>query len=335
MLIIVLMWLALVFWGIEYLKVPDGTAFDKENTLALRGICSIEIMMGHLGIATNSTVLFPNRKAGILFVGIFFAISGYGLMCSLHNKNNYLDRFLINRLPKLLIPAYVIYAIGIFAKAVFLNTAYGPADFFRPDRCFTGTNWYVWEMFVMYIVFYICARLMDLKKSHIVLLILSLIFVCIGYTLKLDGPWYGSTFCFWLGIFYFIKREKFREVLVLQHWILKTIICGVTMTAAMALFFINEDGIIGDLIGRNIASVSFVIIVIICLYRFKLGNMVSRKLGKYSYEIFLFHPILIAVLRPYIDNNAVYALLVIALTIIAASIYCIFSDFIREKMKQM
>lgn len=319
MAIIVLLWLALVFAGIKYIKAEeDSIAFSRENSLALRGICSIEIMMGHLGIATNSAVLFPNRKAGILFVGIFFALSGYGLMYSLQYKDNYLNRFLLNRLPKLLIPAYAIYAIGVLLK--------NPADWinvFRLDMFFSETNWYVWEMLVMYIAFYLCARLMDLKKSHIILFLLSLIFVCIGYAVKINRPWYGSTFCFWLGIFYFLKRERFREVLVLKHCILSLVICGLLMIFSIGLFLINEDWIVGDLLGRNIASISFVMIVILCLYRLKLGNAVSMWLGKYSYEIFLFHPVFIAVLRPYIINDVLYAVLVIAVTIIAATAYCL------------
>lgn len=91
MAIIILLWLALVFAGIKYIEIAkDSIAFSRDNSLALRGICSIEIMMGHLGIATNSAILYPNRKAGILFVGVFFALSGYGLMYSLQNKDNLL-----------------------------------------------------------------------------------------------------------------------------------------------------------------------------------------------------------------------------------------------------
>lgn len=317
MIVIVLMWLILIFAGIRYTKdIKNGAAFSKENSMALRGICSIEIMMGHLGLATKSIVLFPNRKAGILFVGVFFALSGYGLMYSLQNKDNYLKSFLSDRLFKLLIPAYVIYVIGVLLKS-----DVDWVNIFRPDRFVSDTNWYVWEMLAMYIAFYLCARLMDMRKGHIILFVLSLIFVCAAYALNLDRPWYGSTFCFWLGIFYFINQEKFKEVLVSKHWILNVMILSICMIISMGLFFVKEDWMGGALLGRNIASVSFVIIVIICLYRFKLGNFVSLRLGQYSYEIFLFHPVFIKVLRPYIMNYLIYSFAVIAITIIAAVLY--------------
>lgn len=54
----------------------------------------IVIMIGHIGLATGSIVLYPNRKAGILFVGIFFMLSGYGLIYSVDNKPEYLKHFL-------------------------------------------------------------------------------------------------------------------------------------------------------------------------------------------------------------------------------------------------
>ncbi len=113
MAVIVILWLILIFVGIRYVNVSDDIiAFDKDSSLALRGICSIEIMLGHIGIAVDSAVLFPNCKAGILFVGVFFALSGYGLMYSMQHKENYLKKFLWNRFPQILLPAYIIYVAG-------------------------------------------------------------------------------------------------------------------------------------------------------------------------------------------------------------------------------
>lgn len=100
MIFIVLLWLVLIVVGIKYNKTASETAFTPDNSVALRGICAIEIMMGHLGIATGSMVLYPNRKAGILFVGVFFALSGYGLMYSVINKNDYMVNFIFKKQEK-------------------------------------------------------------------------------------------------------------------------------------------------------------------------------------------------------------------------------------------
>lgn len=86
MIIILVMWLALVGYGISLNKPNDP--FGREQFLALRGISAIEIMIGHIGLATDSVILYPNRKAGILFVGIFFLLSGYGMAYSTEHKPN-------------------------------------------------------------------------------------------------------------------------------------------------------------------------------------------------------------------------------------------------------
>lgn len=73
MIIILLLWAALVLYGIGRNKV--GTPpLELNRTIALRGICAIEIMIGHIGLLTGDIFLYPNRKAGIFFVGTFLML---------------------------------------------------------------------------------------------------------------------------------------------------------------------------------------------------------------------------------------------------------------------
>lgn len=46
MILFVISWIALVLTGIKFCNFVSDTAFNKENSIALRGICSIEIMLG-------------------------------------------------------------------------------------------------------------------------------------------------------------------------------------------------------------------------------------------------------------------------------------------------
>lgn len=121
MILILILWLILILAGLSVNKV-DQQPFSLLQTSALRGICAIEIMIGHIGLATGSLVLYPNRKAGILFVGIFFILSGYGVAYSVDHKMDYMKHFLINRMVKLLLPAYAI-------KVIMLITANWLFDF--------------------------------------------------------------------------------------------------------------------------------------------------------------------------------------------------------------
>lgn len=321
MILFVISWIILALTGIKYCNFVSDTAFNKENSIALRGICSIEIMLGHLGIETGSLELYPNRKAGILFVGVFFALSGYGLMYSITHKDNYLDNFLKKRLPRILAPAYVVFLINIIIHSMMDGNFSNLKNVVNLNKFIFGTNWYVWELLAMYVVFYLCARLdKSLKRSHLILLGFSLIFICAAFGFKWSNPWYGSTMCFWFGIYYYLKKDVFISFFVLKHAFLKFAICGIFLAISIALFFCY-GGIVGNVIARNTASLLFVVMILIFLHKFSIGNSVSAWLGQYSYEIYLFHPVMIKILRPWIKNNIAYTASVIGMTILASFIY--------------
>ena len=332
MVIILLIWFSLFFLGMKYNEHIESTAFTQRNTMALRGICSLEIMLGHIGIATESIILFPNRKAGILFVGVFFALSGYGLIYNTKNKEDYLQTFLKRRFSKVLMPAYFVFLIGIVIKSAIAGDAGNLINVINLKFFWEQTNWYVWELLGMYIIFYICAKIdRSLLKSQYIFYAVSIAFICIAFYLKFPTPWYGSSLCCGLGIFYFIKEEAFKKFFR-KHILLKTIVCSILLIFACFLFFMYK-GLIGDLIARNCASVIFVVLTIVWLQKFCIGNAVSFWCGKYSYEIFLFHLLWINVLREWIVNNVLYTITVIGMTLFSSFIYRNFADFINKLLK--
>lgn len=320
MVLFLLLWIAIAFVGIKYKNGEENPALSQKKVMALRGICAVEIMLGHIGIATESIVLYPNRKAGILFVGIFFALSGYGLMYSITNKKNYLKEFLRKRFGKILVPAYFIFLINLIVDSISGRDFNNLIKAVNLKSFMEETNWYVWELLVMYIIFYICAKIdKSLVKSQYLLLVFSLVFICVAFGFGIDNPWYGSTLCFWLGIFYYTQKD------ILFHLFSKyafyfTIIGSIFLTFSIGCFFVGE-GIVGNLVARNCASMTFSILVIIWLHKFSIGNVVSIWLGKHSYEIFLFHPMLIDVLRPWIKNDVLYTVIILSGTAFFAFAY--------------
>lgn len=321
----------MIAYGIRISKEGREEPFGKRNSLALRGICAIEIMLGHLGIATNSIFLFPNRKAGILFVGIFFALSGYGLAYSISNKAQYMDGFLRRRIPKIIIPAFAIHTIGVLLYAWengWQEQWY--VGIINPMAIWTRTNWYVWELIGLYMVFWICEKYGVLRKRYILVLLASVVFVCVAFAFRIDNPWYGSTFCFWIGLEFYEQRGGIKHN-VISFPLLKIIGLGFLVGVAILLFFIlGEESLVGNLIARNVASVAFVILVLLMLCYMRIGNVASNWLGKYSYEIFLFHPIFIGVLRELIGNNILFSIAVIVCTCLASCVYRFISNCVTR-----
>lgn len=113
----------------------------------------------------------------------------------------------------------------------------------NPQEFFQRTNWYVWELLMLYFVFYMNIKIhKDWKNIHFVILLYSIIFVCIAYVFKFENPWYGSTLCFWLGISYFIYKDKFKDLIVLNNPMVKIIYYSVAMMASVYLFTVRGGG---------------------------------------------------------------------------------------------
>ena len=320
MIVIQLLWAALILYGIGRNK-EGAPPLELKRTIALRGICAIEIMIGHIGLLTGNIFLYPNRKAGILFVGIFLMLSGYGLVYGYEHKQGYMKFFLIRRCWRLLLPAYLAYALYVTFCAVVLNEMEWAA-LFDVTRFFHDTNWYVWEQMGFYIVFCLAYKIVPQKtKAPSVVLFLSVIFVGIAFVTGMDMPYYGSTLCFAFGMYYYQHEERFSQAAA-QYFRKLLVASGILLAAAMCMFFaLGDRSVLGNPVARNIASTSFCMMVLLLLGKISVGNKVSYLLGKCSYEIFLVHPFVLAQLMK-IDfaSQIVYSVVGICISIVAAVI---------------
>ena len=99
-------------------------------------------------------------------------------------------------------------------------------------------------------------------------------------------------------------------------------VTGIVLAAAIGTFFVlGDSSILGNPVARNIASTSFCMMVILLLGKISVGNKVSYLLGKCSYEIFLVHPFVLALLMK-IDfvSQIVYSVVGICISIVTASV---------------
>ncbi len=315
MIIVLIMWFILIGYGISFHK--QNNPFGQEQTLALRGICSVEIMMGHIGLTTGSVILYPNRKAGILFVGIFFLLSGYGVAYCTEQKTDYLKNFLVKRAVKILLPAYFIKILMILMQYVLLHTR-EPFPI-HLEVFFTGLNWYVWEQLFFYLIFWIGHKIAP-RYTEIIVWVVSVMLTVGAYLQGIDNPWYGSSFCFWLGLcIYKIQKRKIKCGHVGVYCIL-TGVLAITLVISMAAFFLlGNNSVLGNPIARNVASVSFCIITVLLLCKIRVVNSASVILGKCSYEIFLIHPYILGILGDFpIESKILQGILIVVLTIILA-----------------
>lgn len=335
---ILVLWLIMSLGGMSK-DISGHKPFTMDQTLALRGICAVEIMLGHIGLATGSMILYLNRKAGILFVGIFFLLSGYGVAYSADYKEGYLRHFLLVRASKMLLPAYFIKLIMSVIELFVLRCLGKPCIGVNLWDFIIGQNWYVWEQLFFYMLYWLAYKFVP-KHIEITVSLISVAFIWIAFVNGMDNPWYGSTLCFALGLYYYkYESGKLGEGNIIEHifhnrggiyCVFLVALFLVLITSVAGFVFLGNSSVLGNPVARNVASVSFCMIVILLLYKFRIGNLISRCLGRCSYEIFLIHPYILVILKEIsVESAWIVGIITVSITIIfSMTIYYLFHNCI-------
>ena len=106
---------------VSLLKKSELIVFDKNTTIPLRGILILIIFCGHaFSLAHLHYPLVEWMFQMELAVGVFFFLSGYGLMVSFKKRGlSYLSGFIPRAASKLLLPALVLG--GLWQIYLFFN----------------------------------------------------------------------------------------------------------------------------------------------------------------------------------------------------------------------
>lgn len=300
-------------------KLAKGTFiikdFNVERTLPLRGILALLIVTHHLSqqVASQDIPIFKEFVVwGAVVVGMFFFITGYGLMVSYMKKGTaYIDNFLTRRFFKLLPPFIVamigyVAAMAIFADrsivAQFAGLLYGSTPL--------PHSWYVWAVILFYLLFYVSAKLFkQVSKIIIALWILStLYFITLKY-IGWGSWWYISIYALNIGLTfaYYEHRikaflEKRPKWIALVSAILAVGLCAVPSIAwLLQLRYVKFVGVL---------AIYWLAPLLVVLAIYVMGMVQNKSLnflGRYSYEIYLMQGFWIVGLHPLSSNWILYA----------------------------
>jgi len=283
---------------------------------------------------------------GILFTSIFFFFSGFGLYKSYKNKKNYLDGFLTGRLPRLLIP-FMLTNI-LYLMVLSFGRVFTLRHVFTSILGITLINtnaWFMVEIIILYIAFYICFRKNDseakaLRLITLITIILVLISLLLGHDrTEINGHWfmgewwYNVTLIFPIGMLvarYEAKIKTFAykyysEVLPFSIFLL--IGCFfyeeyILDTIGYYQEWTGHPGIAAKLITlpcQVLLCLIFMWVVLLINLKLEFGNRVLKFLGGISLEIYLIHDIFRQSIysKDYMPNIEYFALVFI-LSIVAA-----------------
>lgn len=292
------------------LKNNDNEFMNKESTDAIRGLSIIIIILNHYCqvVQDNSYIGRAFMYSGSISVGFFFFISGYANYLSIKRNNQgieWLKKRIINICSVVLIILFIYYIHSLFRNS----------DYYNMYSFIISGRWYIKVLLITYVIFYLNFTYM--KRYNVILLwIISILYIIIMKKIQYPSFWYNSILCFPLGVL--LAKHKKTVIDVLKK------LNKLIIIPFFIVFAILEVKAISEYSKYEIAvSISFIALITIYSYYFKIKSKILSVIGIYSLEIYLCHSDIIKILyREYkIPNDYKMFIIVIITTMIMS--YCI------------
>lgn len=298
---------------------------DKGTTNRIKGLACIFVIIGHFQFYVGEQgILQPFMSGvGLLSVGLFFFISGYGVQRSNLKNNNYVKGFLKKRILGGVVIPYLFYAIIYWIVYWIIGNRLSVTDIIQTyigGSPYIKYSWYMINIFIFYVAFWIMIK----YKKHIIIgmticfFVYSVICMIVGY----GNWWYNASILFVIGIICATYREKM--ICIIEKY--RGILLSIFIPVYIYIYIYSEEihqllPIYGTYAVMNCIKVcSFSLVILTVLTMVKLEGRVLNYLGMISLEIYMTQGIIFLILeKTGIDSN-IFGLLVIIGTILLASI---------------
>ena len=295
-----------VFFLLFLYKIKFGVSdefMSKDYTTYLRGICALAIMLRHIRI-TDFAPLNVFDYLGNPIVGIFFFLSGYGMLTRIKQTgiDNYMNGFILKRC----VPLFVEYIFVWIFNFVCMFLVSGNFNFLK--KIITPYSWFIIMIEVLYIVFYIGYKLFkdNLKRLIIFVTISELALIIALSVFGVGECWYLSLLCFSGGMIYSVVNLNKKKTLPLIFGF------GALAVVATGAEYVLSDKPKIIVLWALIYNVSVLSLAIVALsvgryVRFK--NPVFELCGKMSLEIYLLHGVfqfIFKEIKPIYNNSLLY-----------------------------
>jgi peptidoglycan/LPS O-acetylase OafA/YrhL len=255
-------------------------------------------------------------------VGLFFFLSGYGIEKSNSSEGkisvySFLRKFIMLIVPMLIPNACLVILRIVDGNAFTLpEILYNVLNFWNSDRINT-VMWFLFNLLLLNLVFYVSFGIFKRRKilcAFLLTLVMTLSFMF----LTDDRNTYGMNFSFVAGIAFSTYEVKLNQYIMKRP--LKIILISLSIFSILLLsyYYLYDNAIIGQLIVRNMLSTSFSLFVFLIGTCVRLKNVILFLLGKISFEIYLYHIVMIRLFRSnitYINSDLIYVLIVLVSTI--------------------
>lgn len=259
--------------------------------------------------------------AGRLAVGLFFFISGYGLIKQFRQKGQtYLDTFLKKKSMSIIMPfllAMVVYFIyrNLIGELNILTSMYSLVN----GNPFVGNGWFTIMLIYLYFAFFVSAYLggeNDLLLFSILIFTVFLVILVASF-LNYGEWWTNAVFCFPLGVIWGAKEDKITDFCFKNY----RIYLGILAISFSMFLYIDE--IFYHPIIRALSVLFFTALIALFSYRVTFRSYIYQFLKPFSFELYLYQGLFIQLLRSdtiFIGNRLLYTCSVITSTLLLSFI---------------
>lgn len=350
--IFIILLFVLLFIGVKGKKTFHEDAFSLSITKGIQGFCAVGIILHHLAQTVTQNgkldkgMLNIMCDLGVFFVGVFFFCSGYGVYTSLKTKPNYLKGFLPKRLTTILVPFYTGNTIFVLT-AILLGETFKKAELVSALTgwmLFNTQLWFIVEIFILYIAFYILFKVLKNQKAayllmgvFIVALMTASFFLGHDFETKSGGAWlkgewwYNGIFLFFIGMTF----ARYYDTLIANikkfywAWIAVGVIgSGIFFKLTLHMlktkgYWAEWDGHPGyaEKIQTLACQLPMIIFMVIAFFlitmKLQFKNKLLTFLGKIVIELYIIHNLFIINLRNQIEikDDFIFILSVYVLSI--------------------
>lgn len=321
-------YLALIFVGCKAAKKKEfmNDPWGRPQAKMIQAAACIGVVMHHVTQEITGYGMIDKGPItvfsgiGILFTSLFFFFSGYGLVISIRVKENYLKNFLWHRLPVILFPFWTVNIISVLVRIFYMNIRMKTADIIKYSLglvLIDGNGWYIVEIFLLYLAFYLIFRMIKNEKTALAFLSgVSIILILKGLhsghdTSVFDNHWfkgewwYNSTIVFVMGLWTAHFKEKLLSF-AQKHY---SFLLGLTSVLFFGMYFVEKyvRNVYGyysvtpitqrisnetiTLYVQMIFCLLFTCLVLLISLKISLGNIALKGISTISPELFLAHGI--------------------------------------------
>lgn len=352
MIIVTVVFLILVFSSVRIKKSPFNNdlyleGYKPQNTNAVKGLLAIGILLSHFPKYEIRQLPFTAVSTiGSIGVGVFFFFSGYLLSISAKKKESFFVGFIPKKIIRIGVPFILLFAFSLIFK-VFRREVLDFFSSFIYGHPYSNT-WYVFAIIFFYICFYFCFRKCDFENkkgianSLICLFLLIVLYtVLTAFVFKWGSWWYKTPLCFYIGIVFGLFKkdiEAFFKKYYFLSLLFSIFFCFVSyfLPAINNRFsLIPTDTNLIWILNESLMGISFTTLLMLIIYKLHFINPITVLLGKYSYEIYLWHGLIMEIMFVCIGENfntllsqEFFSISVLTITIIVAVLFNKLSSYI-------